>query len=112
MKQGTLFDPVSAKPLRRRTDPETSREAARDVAPVLSDVQQRLVDFPRGRDEPFTARELAEFYGRLDGRHDMETYRKRVREIEQKGVFVECPKRPCQFTDKNATTFKLRTGNV
>ena len=106
--QRELFDAASARPLRRRTDPETSREAARDIAPQLSDVQAKLAEFAKGR-EPFTARELAEAYGRLiDGSHDMETYRKRVREIEQKGVFIECPKRPCHYTEKSATTFKLR----
>lgn len=103
-----LFDAASGKPLHRVTDPDTSRDAAAETAVVLSDLQHRLFDFARTRRNPFTSRELAEYFGRnVDRSHDVETYRKRVRELERKGLLEEAGRVACQFTTKSAMSFRV-----
>ena len=102
-----LFDAASGRALHRATDPETSTEAAAGVAVYLTAIQQELFEHAATL-SAFTAREIAESIVRAGGAKDVETYRKRVREIQKKGVFVECDSRPCNITKKNAQTFKRK----
>ena len=106
MTQLTFFDSASGKPLHRASDPETSVESAKETAVKLGNKQMRVLSVARIAVGPQTARELArEAQVRFGG--EVETYRKRVRELEQSGLLEECQKRNCKVTGKSAATFKL-----
>lgn len=103
---------VPPAPLARSTDPETSQKAAEEMIGRLKGVQQRVYEtaaayFPPGRQ--FTANKLATFcvsrFRNEKTKH--ETYRKRVREIERQGLFMESGVMWCDYGDQEATAFEV-----
>ena len=86
----------------RRTDPATSGEGERHIKPKLGKLKVAVLTCADA--VPRTARELAELAkSRFGG--EVESYRKRVRELEGDGILSEKTARTCQHTGRNATTY-------
>jgi len=84
----------------RATDPYTSHEGAKYVAPHLSRLHRMTMDFI-GRYPDLTARELTEATG-VDGLW------KRVSELERKNLIFCTDIRECTVTKRLARTWRLR----
>ena len=97
-----------SKPLARRNDPETSKEAAIKTASRLTATQQRVVEVARQhfRGRKFTAMEIANRCAAT--LREIENHRKRVRELERAKIFQEVGKGVCPVNRNNATLFKLK----
>lgn len=102
-----MFNEQSASKFRRRTDPETSQQSARGIAPKVGTVKAKVLEFAKGMTEPFTACEIAESLYSVDKSKRAETYRKRVRELQRAGLLKESGERECKITGSNATTFEV-----
>ncbi len=101
MNQQTLF------PIARNSDPETSHVAAEDIKPSLGKLKRAMLDSAKLAIGPKTARELAEeSRRRVDKNTDVESFRKRARELARDGLLVECGVRCCSVTGKPAQTFR------
>jgi hypothetical protein len=86
--------------LARSDGPETSRAAARQVAPKLSGLRARVLDLVR--EHPgCTATELAHHAG--DG--DPRRVNRRLPELVRDGLLVRGPARPCLITGLKAHTY-------
>lgn len=98
--------PVSyrVEPIARSTDPQTSHDAAAGVAPTLNLKQQECLKSFIGE---MTANEVA-FEASLNFVGMAETYRKRVHELQRKGLIVACGSRLCRITGTSATAFKVK----
>lgn len=107
--QQTMFD-FDAKPLARSSDPETSKEAAREAAPNLGRCHRTVIaamEITLTERDDATARELAKTGHTLSScTIEHETLRKRVRELVVKGVFEEVGVRQCLVSGKKVTTFR------
>lgn len=100
----------SNPPLARPTDPDTSHEAAVEVAGKLSELQLKVVEIV-ARFGPLTASEIGAKAHELYGTN-AETARKRCRECVRHNRLVEGDPRPCRVTGKNATTYAARPGTA
>lgn len=107
-KQNLAPPAPRAKALARRTDPLTSLQSAEQAAAelnknqgiVLTVLQEHLA----ASSGSFTARELAELCRSIHG-GEVETYRKRVRELVALGKMQEFGARTCAITGQKATAF-------
>ena len=107
MNQRELFggntDEVARLAARRRsraTDPPTSHAGEEHILTRVGRIQAEVL--AHADDHPRTARELAE---RACCGGEVESYRKRVRELVGLGRLVERPARTCQHTGRKAATF-------
>lgn len=96
-----------AKKLARRSDPQTSHQAATEIETKLNPVQTLVMECAVLSGESFTAREIAEVCKQRGGAADTETYRKRCRELVNLNQLRELEVRTCQVTGKKATTFEV-----
>lgn len=103
MSQMTLFD----APLHRATDPNTSREAAADVAPKRGVLQQRFVEAVRELGEA-TASEAASLAVQHHGGL-CESVRKRATEALRLGLVEVAGERPCAISGKPCTTYRVKS---
>lgn len=88
--------------LARREHPETSRQAAKEIAPTLSILRTealRLVKAHPGS----TASELAEY----DGHRDTRRIPRRLPGLERQGLIKRGPARACRVTGRQATTWEV-----
>lgn len=108
-KQTLMFDmgepePIGhhGYPIARKSDPETSKEAA-EVFDAKAAKKAFIIGLHNcGR--PSTANEIAsEFKGEMQ----QETIRKRALELVRSGFVSKCDKRPCLITGVTATTYQL-----
>lgn len=100
LSSGPEVSRTDARPLARRSDPITSHEAARDIAPHLSTIQQRVMDFLRGRGGS-TATELATQMGYGDPRK----VNRRLTELVRDGRVTVGATRPCRVTGARVQTY-------
>jgi alkylation response protein AidB-like acyl-CoA dehydrogenase len=125
MKQLDLFDnsevavsqygtPIEPNQLARRTDPETSKQAARSVAADLSETQRLFFTTLKQFGYPATAQEVAEAAIRIEAIDQVkavmakrDTLRKRAKELVDKGWIVEREPRECRVTCNNSTTYEV-----
>ncbi len=95
--------------LHRSSDPQTSRDAARGINQRLAGIRRKVFEvacdhWSQMPGDGLTARELAEIcVSRYGG--EVETFRKRVGELESLGVFAASRPRPCRYTGTKARTF-------
>lgn len=104
MIQKTLNFDTPAK-LSRKSDPITSQKAAAETEKKLGRLQEQMLGMIRASLWPPTANEAAqeaasEFSGRV------ESYRKRIKELIDRGLIEECGERRCEVTGKACRTFK------
>lgn len=97
-------DPYPDFPRARNTDPDTSHQAAREIAPHLGDLQREALDAIRqhpGR----TCTELA----RLRDYADPRTFNRRISELaKMEPPRIRCSgTRRCGVTGKNARTWEV-----
>lgn len=95
------FEPVDHT-RSRASDPATSHAAAQSIVPKAAKLMACVMSVSDST--PRTARELAELACEEYG-GEVESYRKRARELCRKGQLVEMPPRPCLRTGRNATTY-------
>lgn len=126
MNQPSLFDheplpvsqygtPIEPKSLARRTDPETSKQAARSVAADLSETQRLFFTTLKKFTYPATAQEVAEAAIRIESIDQVsavmskrDTLRKRAKELVDKGWIVQREPRECRVTgSNNSTTYEV-----
>jgi hypothetical protein len=105
MIQYSLFDAPTR--IARRTDKETSHDAAAETDVKLGKLQSACLDVMRVSRTPMTATEVAETAAHNRGGMQ-ESYRKRLRELVRIGAAVECEPRECSITGKRATTYKAK----
>jgi len=98
---GTPRDTLWAT-LARKTDPETSKQAAREIAPALGELHKQVVDALRGNGG-VTATELSQRMGVGDPRR----FNRRLPELVRSGVVVKGQERACRVTGRNAATYWL-----
>lgn len=105
--QLNLFDNPPKPKLARRSDPETSQDAAAETAPKLTRIQQALLQAASDMGGTQTANELAEWVQASSSvEANTETIRKRVGELKRFGELIQCKARPCRVTGKAAATFR------
>jgi predicted ArsR family transcriptional regulator len=89
-------------PLSRKSDPETSKEAAAKLN--TGQARKCFLEGLANCGRPSTANEIAiEFKGAMM----QETIRKRAKELVNDGLVEIDGKRTCLFTNRSATTYKL-----
>lgn len=90
-------------PLFRRSDPETSKQAAEHISPKVAKLHAEIVRFMHlSRDwgwHAATAREI--------GRAMKREVWRRMGEMKEKKLVVECEPRKCTVTGRLAATWKL-----
>ena len=94
--------------LARKSDPDTSQESAADIVSKLDGLKASVMQAALDLSKPATASELAEWaQGSASEPAKVESYRKRVRELERDGLLKESGKRPCRVSGKNCNTFEV-----
>ena len=103
--QPSLFDsPTFAKAIHRNSDPDTSRQAAEQVADALKGARRRMYEaFLHG---PKTANEAASWcVENSGGLH--ETYRKRSGELARAGLIQTVCTARCRVTGQAAEVWEV-----
>ena len=106
MIQKTLAFDTPAK-LSRKSDPITSQQSAVETEPQLSGLQSCCMVVLGRTVSPRTANEIAVECVRQYGK-SAESYRKRLHELVEDQRAIECGKRRCEVTGKNAMTFRAK----
>jgi hypothetical protein len=105
MNQLTLFDRPAN--ICRKSDPITSHQSAAETELKLNITQSRMLGVMTCV-VPKTANEAARICNDRFGGGLCETYRKRCRELVERGLLIECGERACEVTGKAAMTFKAK----
>jgi len=105
MNQLTLFD-TPAK-LSRRSDPITSQKSAAETERRINTFQWFVLQAIKSASKPITANEAAHEAAK-EYVANIETFRKRVRELVRMDLVVECEDRKCEVTGKLAMTFCVK----
>ena len=104
MQQRTLFDTPPA--IARRRDPQTSKQAAREVEPKLGRLQSAMLDVWKTR--AATANEAAAACVDLHGGMH-ESYRKRAKELVTRGLIEPAGEpRECTFSGRPAQPYHAK----
>lgn len=98
MSQKTLFDDEFERDMRCKRGDDAHGLNMRLI-------KRRLWD-AASSSSGFTARELAEACKAIHSEIEVESYRKRCREMVVDGVFAEGPRRRCGYTGRAANTFR------
>jgi hypothetical protein len=98
------FDAQALTPIARTTDPITSHVAASEID--LGECRSTALAAAKQLGEG-TAREIGELAATM-GPKECESYRKRVGELERKGLLQEAGERKCRFTNKLATVYQVK----
>lgn len=111
MTQLSLFGDAIFEKLARQDDPLTSKQAAEEVKPRLSQLQsaflQALDDLGGG---PATAREVAERAVAMQLHREVESVRKRAAELERQHLIVLAGIQRCSVTGKMAEGWRAWKG--
>lgn len=86
----------------RHSDPDTSREAEMHIVAKLGRLKREVLAV--ADQTPRTARELAELASKKS-QGEVESYRKRARELCRLGYLKEMPPHKCAHTGRNAATY-------
>jgi predicted HTH transcriptional regulator len=88
--------------LARRTDPEESKKAAREIVGRLAECQENALWYVRMRPDS-TAMELAAGFDMSDSRR----IGRRLPELAARGKVFKSGSRPCRITGKTAATWRV-----
>ena len=105
MTQLTLFD--TPPNIARKSDPQTSQQSAAETEKIIGPLHQSFLCCLGVMDRASTANEVAYECRKLDGGM-VESYRKRAKELLDRGLIEECGERRCEITGKNCRTFRLK----
>jgi hypothetical protein len=106
MNQLTLGFDAPAK-LSRRSDPITSQKSAAETERRINTFQHFVLEAIRSATKPITANEAAREAAKQYVAN-LETFRKRVRDLVRMDLVVECGDRKCEVTGKSAMTFRVK----
>jgi len=106
MSQLTLGFDNPAK-LSRKSDPITSQKSAVETELRINTLQGFFLQAIKDASKPITANEAAHEAAKQYVAN-IETFRKRVRELVRLDLVVECEDRKCEVTGKSAMTFRAR----
>lgn len=99
----SLFDPPA---LARRSDPETSQAASRQIRGDLGRIQSTVLQLVKEHPGK-TAPELA----RAAGIHDPRVVNRRLPELEKAGLVERCTPRKCSLSNRKAATWRASIPN-
>lgn len=107
-QQLTLFDIDEPERIARRTDPQTSHDAAAEQLPRIGKSQADVLAVIRRSASALTANEAAEIARRSTANNSRmcETYRKRLGELERKGLVRVVGVRACGVTGKRVQMYE------
>ncbi len=107
MTTGDLFDDQHPRRRARKSDPDTSHEAAQHVTKTgkASAMKRRILDFLRATTKPpMTAFEIADSMGV----RERATVGRRTGEMEKDGTLRRLAKRRCAITGRSAATWEVK----
>ena len=94
--QPSLFDAALTEAISRKSDPDTSTDAAEQIRTSQSILRSRMYEaFLHG---PKTAEEAAEWCREAYGEHSAASYRKRSGELEKRGLICKGQRVRCSVT--------------
>ena len=103
--QPSLFDlPSAPPPLARKSDPETSQQAANHATAKLSSSQSIFIGVLRSAVGPLTASEIGSIAAKTCGANS-ETIRKRAKELLDAGRIRLAGTKICGVTRQNAQAY-------
>jgi hypothetical protein len=106
MIQKTLgFD--TAANIFRKSDPITSQKSAVETELRINTLQSFVLQAIKDAPKPITANEAAREAAKQYVAN-IETFRKRVRELVRLDLVKECEDRKCEVTGKSAMTFRAK----
>jgi hypothetical protein len=105
MNQLTLFDTPAR--ISRKSDPITSQKSAVETELRINTLQGFVLQAIKDASKPITANEAAHEAAKQYVAN-IETFRKRVRELVRLDLVVECEDRKCEVTGKSAMTFTAK----
>jgi ATP-dependent RNA circularization protein (DNA/RNA ligase family) len=106
MSQLTLGFDAPAN-ISRKSDPITSQKSAAETERRINTLQWFVLQAIRNALKPITANEAAHEAAK-EYVANIETFRKRVRELVRLDLVVECEDRKCEVTGKSAMTFRAK----
>ena len=106
MSQLTLGFDAPAN-ISRKSDPITSQKSAVETELRINTLQSFVLQAIKNASKPITANEAAHEAAKQYVAN-IETFRKRVRELVRLDLVVECEDRKCEVTGKSAMTFRAK----
>jgi hypothetical protein len=106
MSQLTLGFDTPAN-ISRKSDPITSQKSAVETELRINTLQSLVLQAINDAPKPITANEAAHEAAKQYVAN-IETFRKRVRELVRLDLVVECEDRKCEVTGKSAMTFRAK----
>jgi hypothetical protein len=91
----------------RKSDPITSQKSAVETELRINTLQSFVFQAIKDSSKPITANEAAHEAAKQYVAN-IETFRKRVRELVRLDLVVECEDRKCEVTGKSAMTFRAK----
>jgi hypothetical protein len=91
----------------RKSDPITSQKSAAETELRINTLQSFVLQAIKDARKPITANEAAREAAKQYVAN-IETFRKRVRELVRLDLVVECEDRKCEVTGKLAMTFRAK----
>jgi hypothetical protein len=104
--QKTLAFDTHAK-ISRKSDPITSQKSAAETERRINTFQWFTLQAIKNASKPITANEAAHEAAK-EYVANIETFRKRVRELVRMDLVEECEDRKCEVTGKSAMTFRAK----
>lgn len=114
MAANTLFDmtPLGfdhyGRPVSRRDDPPTSKQAAEEIKPALSGLRELFYETLKQSNKPLTANEVAMRANETSVFANRETIRKRAKELVEQGWIEPSGATICSVTGKTASTYEVK----
>ncbi len=106
MTQLTLGFDTPAR-ISRKSDPITSQKSAAETERRINTFQGLVLQAIKNASKPITANEAAREAAK-EYVANIETFRKRVRELVRLDLVEECDDRKCEVTGKSAMTFRVK----
>ena len=91
----------------RKSDPITSQKSAAETERRINTFQWFTLQAIKNASKPITANEAAHEAAK-EYVANIETFRKRVRELVRMDLVEECEDRKCEVTGKSAMTFRAK----
>jgi hypothetical protein len=110
LKTGDLLQWAESRSMARVSDPETAKEAAADIAIVLTQLEREFLSTLRDLVSATSNEVAAVIAGDNFGRRN--TLRRRASDLLAKGMIEAIEPRVCTVTGKRATVYKAIGGNL
>lgn len=101
------FNKFEVPRISRRSDPITSQKSAAETERRINTFQWFVLQAIKNASKPITANEAAHEAAK-EYVANIETFRKRVRELVRMDLVEECQDRKCEVTGKSAMTFRVK----